>query len=75
MTEVEAGMLIRMVTSKNFNKEGFATEWHPLAVNAEKEFEADAIELGFIPAYYLYDENVWGEGALSHVTDGRDARG
>jgi len=75
MTEAEAAMLTHLVTSKNFNKEGMATEWHPLAVGAEKEFEADILELGFIPAYYMYDENVWGEGAMRHVTKGHDARG
>lgn len=75
MTNTEAAMLIQMVTSQNFNKDGIATEWHPLAVGAEKDIEADTLEVGFIAAYYMYDENVWGEGALAHVTDGRDARG
>lgn len=75
MTEAESHELIHMVTSKNFNKEGLAIEWHPLAMNASKEFEADVIEVGFIAAYYMYDENVWGEGALANVTDGRYARG
>jgi len=50
-------------------------EWHPLSVKSWKEFEADVIEIGFIPAYYMYDENVWGEGALYHSTQGHDARG
>ena len=75
MNEAEALSLISMVTSKNFNKEGFAIEWHPLALNAEKDFEDDVLEVGFMAAYYMYDENIWGEGALSHVTDGTDARG
>ncbi len=75
MTEAESHMLISMVTSKNFNKEGFAVEWHPLALSASKQFEADVIEVGFISAYYMYDENVWGEGALTYITDGSNSRG
>lgn len=75
MDEFEAASLTHFVTSKNFNKDGIATEWHPLATNAEKSFEADVLEVGFVAAYYMYDENVWGEGALANVTDGHDARG
>lgn len=75
MTYAEAAQLISMVTSKNFNKQGFAIEWHPIAAGAEQDFEDDVFEIGFIPAYYMYDENVWGEGALSMVTQGHDARG
>lgn len=75
MTEEDAYELLYVVTSKNFNKDGMAIEWHPLSVKSWKEFEADVIELGFIPAYYMYDENVWGEGALYHSTQGHDARG
>lgn len=75
MTEAEASRLTFMVGSKNFNKDGLAVEWHPLVSQAEAEFEDDVLELGFIPAYYMYDENVWGEGALSQVTQGYDARG
>lgn len=75
MNEAEAHYLLSLVTSKNFNNEGFATEWHPLAISAGRDFEADVIEVGFIAAYYMYDENVWGEGALAHVTQGHDARG
>jgi hypothetical protein len=75
MTESEGHSLINMVTSKNFNKGGWAIEWHPLAVNSWKTFEDDVLEVGFLAAYYMYDENVWGEGALSYVTNGTDARG
>lgn len=75
MTEAEAYLLIQKVTSKNFNKDGFATEWHPLARKFSNVFESDLIEVGFLPAYYLYDENVWGEGALYKVTRGHDSLG
>lgn len=75
MNESEAHLLLSLVTSKNFNKEGIAMEWHPLALDASRDFEADVLEIGFIPAYFMYDENVWGEGALSHVTDGTNSRG
>lgn len=75
MTEAESHELIHMVTSKNFDKDGFAIEWHPLALGASKEFEADTLEVGFIPAYYMYDENVWGEGALYRVSRGYDSLG
>lgn len=75
MTESEAHLLISLVTSKNFNKDGFAVEWHPLAYNYSGEVEADVIEVGFLAAYFMYDENVWGEGALHNETKGHDARG
>ena len=75
MTEAEAMKLINMVTSKNFNKRGFAIEWHPLALCAERAFEADIIEMGFEAAYGLYDENVWGEGPLYNPTKGFDSLG
>lgn len=75
MNEADAHHLLHMVTSKNFNKAGFAIEWHPLALSAEKDFEDDMLEIGFQAAYYMYDENIWGEGALSYVTDGTDSLG
>lgn len=75
MNEAEAYALIRTVSSKNFNKDGFAIEWHPLELSCWADFEDDLLEIGFVPAYYMYDENVWGEGALSYITDGTDARG
>ena len=69
----EAHLLLHQVGSKNFNKDGIAIEWHPLIV--EYDMEQDILEVGFIAAYYLYDENFWGEGALSYVTDGTDSQG
>lgn len=75
MTEAESYHLLTMVTSKNFNKEGFAVEWHPLALNAFKKFEADVIEVGFMAAYALYDENIWGEGPLYNPTKGLESLG
>ncbi len=75
MTEAESHQLIHMVTSKNFNKEGFAVEWHPLALGASRQFEADVIEVGFMAAYGLYDENIWGEGPLYNSTKGTDSLG
>lgn len=71
----QSHLLISMVTSKNFNKDGYAIEWHPLALNAEKQFEADVIEMGFQAAYGLYDENIWGEGPLYNSTRGYDSLG
>jgi hypothetical protein len=75
MNEAEAYKLLSLVTSKNFNQDGMAIEWHPLALGASNTFEADVIEVGFLPAYYMYDENVWGEGALYRVTRGYDSLG
>jgi hypothetical protein len=75
MTEAESHMLISMVTSKNFNKDGFATEWHPLALGASRQFEADVIEVGFLAAYGMYDENVWGEGPMHNWSQGHDSLG
>ena len=75
MTKAESYQLINMVTSKNFNKDGYAIEWHPLALNASKSFEADVLEVGFPTAYALYDENVWGEGPLYNSTEGYNSLG
>lgn len=75
MTELEARQLINMVSSKNFNKDGIAIEWHPLAMSASREFEADVIEIGFPAAYFMYDENVWGQGALYNNTEGYSSLG
>ncbi len=75
MNEAEAHELWDIVTARNFNKDGYATEWHPLALNAMQTMEADTLELGFRAAYYVYDENVWGEGALSNFTQGYDSLG
>ena len=67
MTESEAVRLIQAVSSKAFNKQGNAIEWHPLIQEAEAEIEEDRIELDLITSYALYDENWWGEGPLSWV--------
>lgn len=75
MNEAESHHLIHMVTSKNFNKEGFATEWHPLALGASRQFEADVIEVGFMAAYGLYDENIWGEGPMYAWSNGIESLG
>lgn len=75
MTEADSHLLISLVTSKNFNREGFAVEWHPLALGASRQFESDVLEVGFLAAYGMYDENIWGEGPLYNLTRGYDSLG
>lgn len=68
MTRGDGLHLLTVVGSANFNQEGTAVEWHPMLSDAEADVEQDWMEFGLRVAWYFYDENYWGEGALANAS-------